>query len=90
MSCQHCQQKNLKELRNIKNYLPELWESFKEWQERIPFPYRSDGSTVHDLEKRFESELKQISLFDVGLELGNRYRSGGENVKRESEALTNG
>ena len=70
VSCQHCQQKNLKELRNIKKFLPELWESFKEWQERISFPYRSDGSTVHDLDKRFASEVKQISLFAVGLETG--------------------
>ncbi len=70
VSCQHCQKKNLKELRNIKKFLPELWESFKEWQERISFPYRSDGSTVHDLDKRFASEVKQISLFAVGLETG--------------------
>ncbi len=68
VSCQHCQQKNLKELRNIKKYLPELWESFKQWQEIISFPYRSDGSTIHDLEKRFDCEVMQISLFDVGLE----------------------
>lgn len=63
VSCQHCQQKNLKELQNIRKHLPELWESFKDWQDRIPFPYRSDGSTIYDLEERFKSEDMQISMF---------------------------
>jgi hypothetical protein len=67
VSCQHCQQKNLKELRNIRKYLPELWDSFKDWQNRISFPYRSDDNTIHDLDKRFTSENMQISLFDLGM-----------------------
>lgn len=67
VSCQHCQQKNLKELRNIRKYLPELWNSFKDWQNRIPFPYRSDGSTIYGLDKRFASENMQLSLFDIGI-----------------------
>lgn len=69
VSCQHCQQKNLKELRNIRKYLPELWESFKAWQDRILFSYRSDGSTVQDLESRFAEEEKymQMNLFEFGL-----------------------
>lgn len=67
VSCQHCQQKNLKELRNIRKNLPELWNSFKEWQDKISFPYRSDGNTIYDLEKRFASEDMQLSLFDMGI-----------------------
>ena len=67
VSCQHCQQKNLKELRNIRKHLPELWRSFKDWQNRVPFPYRSDGSTIYDLDKRFASENMQLSLFDIGI-----------------------
>lgn len=67
VSCQYCQQKNLKELRNIRKHLPELWSSFKDWQNRMPFSYRSDGSTIHDLDKRFASENMQISLFDMGI-----------------------
>ncbi|MCI8564342.1 MAG: phosphoadenosine phosphosulfate reductase [Lachnospiraceae bacterium] len=67
VSCQHCQQKNLKELRNIRKHLPELWSSFKDWQNRVPFPYRSDGSTIYDLDKRFASENMQLSLFDIGI-----------------------
>lgn len=62
VSCQHCQQKNLKELANIRKYIPELWESFKDWQERTEFAYRSDGKTVFDLEKRFLTEEQQMVL----------------------------
>lgn len=64
VSCQHCQQKNLKELRNIKRYLPELWESFKEWQWKIEYAYRSDGKTIFDLDKRFTEEEKQLNIFN--------------------------
>lgn len=56
VSCQHCQQKNLKELRNIRKHLPGLWESFFTWQCGISFPYRSDGSTISDLNQRFQEE----------------------------------
>lgn len=64
VSCMHCQNKNLKELRNIRKYLPELWESFKEWQHHIDFPYRSDGATVFDLERRFATDDSQMSIDD--------------------------
>ena len=65
VSCQHCQQKNLKELKNIRSYLPGLWNSFKVWQNSTVFPYRSNGDTIHDLDKRFAEEGRQISIFEV-------------------------
>lgn len=58
VSCMHCQNKNLKELRNIWEYLPDVWEQFKWWQAHTPYPYRSDGKTIFDLEKRFEAEKR--------------------------------
>lgn len=64
VSCVHCQNKNLKELRNIRKYLPEVWESFHEWQDKIKYPYRSDGSTIYDLDKRFCKEDSQMNIFD--------------------------
>ena len=64
VSCMHCQNKNLKELRNIRKNLPELWEDFKYWQKHIAFAYRSDGSTIFDLEIRFSNEDAQLSIFD--------------------------
>lgn len=56
VSCKHCQNKNLKELRNIWEYLPELWEEFRWWQKHTTYPYRSDGTDINGLEKRFEYE----------------------------------
>lgn len=64
VSCMHCQQKNLKELRNIRRFLPDLWKSFEKWQCNIEYSYRSDGSTIFDLDNRFEIEDAQISLLD--------------------------
>lgn len=58
VSCKHCQNKNLKELRNIWEYLPDVWEQFKWWQAHTPYAYRSNGKTIFDLEKRFEAEKK--------------------------------
>lgn len=63
VSCQHCQQKNLKELSNIKTYLPSLWDSFKDWQEKIPYAYRSDGKTIFDLDRRFDIDDMQMDIF---------------------------
>lgn len=64
VSCKHCQQKNLKELRNIRHKLPKLWHEFKLWQNMIPYAYRSDGATIQDLEERFKDEDAQICLSD--------------------------
>lgn len=54
VSCWCCGNKNLKELRNIHDYLPEYWGYLKGLQTRIDRPYRrSTGETIFDLEKRF-------------------------------------
>lgn len=62
VSCKHCQQKNLKELKNIRKHLLRLWDSFKEWQAHTEFAYRSNGNTIFDLDKRFEDEERQLSF----------------------------
>lgn len=63
VSCVHCQNKNLKELRNIRKFLVDVWEDFKIWQEHILWAYRSTGETIQDLDKRFESEDEQMDIF---------------------------
>lgn len=64
VSCWCCRNKNLKELRNMMLYLPEYWERLKELQDKIDIPFKS-GKTVHDLERRFRSEGKQITIEEV-------------------------
>lgn len=72
VSCMHCQQKNLKELRNIRSYMPNLWKDLMKWQEGIEFPYRSNMETVFDLENRFQHEYRQINMFE-NMHLGGNY-----------------
>lgn len=65
VSCWCCSNKNLKELRNIYWYLPEYWGLLKGLQSRIQRPFKSNGVTIFDLEKRFQEEGKQLTLFDL-------------------------
>ena len=54
VSCKYCGLKNLKELRNIYIHIPDVWKELRDYQSRTRFPYRSNGETVFDLEKRFD------------------------------------
>ena len=56
VSCWCCSNKNLKELKNYYLYLPEYWQKLKDYQSRTNRPFRRDGKTIFDLEKRFEIE----------------------------------
>lgn len=62
VSCWCCSNKNLKELKNMYLHLPKYWGLLKGLQSRIGRPFRRNGETVFDLEKRFEAE-KGNSLF---------------------------
>lgn len=63
-SCWCCGNKNLKELRAIRKHLPQYWGLLLGLQSRIDRPFRSDGATLFDLERRFADEERQASLFD--------------------------
>lgn len=58
VSCWCCGNKNLKELRNMYQFLPIYWEKLKALQSRIDRPFRRDGKTIFDLENRFKKELE--------------------------------
>lgn len=66
VSCKFCGNKNLKELRNIYHFLPNVWQELKELQDKVEMPYKN-GKTVHELEARFVTEDSQMNLFDLGL-----------------------
>lgn len=63
VSCKYCKNKNLKELRNIYHFMPDIWQELKELQDKVQMPFKG-GKTIHDLEARFASEDAQMSLFD--------------------------
>lgn len=62
VSCWCCKNKNLKELRNIRRYLPEYWERLKELQSRQEMPMKGPGKSVFDLDRRFELEEEWLRL----------------------------
>ena len=56
VSCRFCALKNLKELRNMYYNMPEVWAELKEYQTKVPRPFKGEGKSVPDLEVRFELE----------------------------------
>ena len=63
VSCKYCKNKNLKELRNIYHFLPELWQELKELQDKVEMPFKN-GQTIHDIERRFILEDSQMTIED--------------------------
>lgn len=70
VSCWCCANKNLKELRNMRNYLPEYWDEMKRLQSMIDKPIKAakvskktgkitPAASVFDLDDRFEREEKE-------------------------------
>lgn len=82
ISCRFCRDKNLKELRNIRKHYPDVWEELKDYQTRTSMPYKTNGNTVFDLEKRFELEDKRLKQ---GLSITNRdfYKELKKALKRK-------
>ena len=80
LSCKFCSNKNLKELRNIRVYYPKVWSELKEYQLRTDRPYKGEGKSVFELEKRFalEDELKSKNTWltrkDFFVELQSRFK----------------
>lgn len=63
VSCKYCKNKNLKELRNIYHFMPNVWQELKDLQDKVKMPYK-DGKTIHDIEMRFITEDSQTTIFD--------------------------
>lgn len=59
VSCYICQNKNLKELKNIYRYLPEYWQRLRGFQSRIDTPFKGKGKSIFDLEERFKKEIEE-------------------------------
>ena len=59
VSCWCCRNKNLKELKNIYQYLPRYWQMLRGLQSRIDRPMKGEGKSVFELEERFKKELSE-------------------------------
>lgn len=63
--CWFCHNQRLSELRNLRKSYPGYWNLMLKWDKDSPSTFRTDGTTVHDLDKRFELEDRQLSVYDL-------------------------
>lgn len=70
VSCFCCPLKGINELRNLRQYFPELWAQMLEWDSKRPEHNRGfkGYKTVRDLEERFANE-DLITEMQYGKEL---------------------
>lgn len=58
--CWFCHNQGVEQLRLLRKRHPNLWKILLKWDLDSPVPFKSDGHTVHDYDKRFEMEDKGI------------------------------
>lgn len=54
--CWFCHNQSLDQLRVLRRNYPDLWALLLKWDEDSPVTFRTDGHTVHDLDRRFQLE----------------------------------
>ena len=54
--CWFCHNQGVDQLRYLRNQYPEYWEMMLKWDNDSPIPFKADGRTVHDFDRRFEQE----------------------------------
>ena len=54
--CWFCHNQGVEQLRLLRKNYPNLWQLLLKWDLDSPVPFKSDGHTVHDYDKRFEME----------------------------------
>lgn len=66
VSCWCCANKNLKELKNIYIYLPEIWSLLRDLQSKTNRPmkgfYKGKPKGIFELEERFQEEIKNENI----------------------------
>ena len=61
--CWFCQNQRESELRNLRKQYPEYWNILLKWDKDSPYPFKVGGTTVQDLEEKFDMEDRQERLF---------------------------
>lgn len=54
--CWFCHNQGVDQLRLLRKKHPELWELLLKWDKDSPVPFKPDGHTVHDYDRRFKLE----------------------------------
>ncbi|MEF9975509.1 MAG: hypothetical protein RR754_02000 [Oscillospiraceae bacterium] len=61
--CWFCHNQRLQQLRQLRHNYPEYWALMFKWDNDSPVTFKADGTTVHDLDRRFENEDNQICMW---------------------------
>lgn len=61
--CWFCHNQSIGQLRFLRKQYPEYWQLMLKWDKDSPVVFKPDGTTVHDLDERFEFEDAQIRFF---------------------------
>lgn len=54
--CWFCHNQGVDQLRLLRKEQPYLWALLLKWDKDSPIPFKADGHTVHDYDRRFEQE----------------------------------
>ena len=54
--CWFCHNQGIETLRTFRHGYPELWQMLLRWDNDSPIPFKADGHTVHDFDRRFRLE----------------------------------
>lgn len=58
--CWFCPNQRVNQLRLLRKNYPDLWALMLKWDDDSPVTFHADGHTVHDFERRFEMEDKNL------------------------------
>lgn len=58
--CWFCHNQTIQELRLLRKYYPKLWELLLKWDADSLTTFHADGRSVHDFDRRFELEEKNL------------------------------
>lgn len=63
--CWFCHNQSIGQLRLLRKNYPELWAMMLKWDNDAPHPFLPNGTTIHDYEKRFDLEDRQLRFEQV-------------------------
>lgn len=58
--CWFCHNQGVDQLRLLRKNYPEYWQLLLKWDKDSPVTFKPDGHTVHDFDRRFEAEDKEL------------------------------
>lgn len=62
--CWFCHNQGVEQLRMLRKNHPDLWALLLKWDIDSPVPFKPDGHTVNDFDKRFQAEEKGLVPVD--------------------------